>query len=101
LLASLLVASKWEFIGGIIFTAIGIVMSPFIFLHNYNVNHFSIADCIKVMLANIHPAYKRLSLFGFLFLRTILPFRAHRVCIKVRRDIRHSTLYHYFAFVVN
>jgi cytochrome b561 len=39
LLALLLVAWKWEYIGGIIFTLIGLGFSPFIFLHNYKMNH--------------------------------------------------------------
>ena len=39
LLVLLLVAWKWEFIGGIIFILIGIGFSPFIYQHNYNMNH--------------------------------------------------------------
>jgi len=39
LLILLLIAWKWEFIGGIIFTIIGLVFSPFIFKHNYDMNH--------------------------------------------------------------
>lgn len=50
LLAFLLVAWRWELIGGIIFTVIGVGMSPFIFLHNYNVNHFSVGECLIVIL---------------------------------------------------
>ena len=38
LLAILLVAWKWELIGGIIFVAIGLVLTPFIYIHNYNMN---------------------------------------------------------------
>ena len=39
LLALLLIAWKWEYIGGIIFTVIGLGFSPFIFKHNYDMNH--------------------------------------------------------------
>lgn len=39
LLALLFVAWKWEFIGGIIFTILGILCSPFIFMLNYRMNH--------------------------------------------------------------
>ncbi len=39
LLALLIVAWKWEFIGGIIFTLIGLGFSPIIFMHNYKMNH--------------------------------------------------------------
>jgi hypothetical protein len=35
----LIIAWKWELIGGIIFTIIGIAFSPFIFLHNFRMNH--------------------------------------------------------------
>jgi len=39
LLAFLLVAWKWELIGGIIFMLIGIGFTPLIYKHNYNMNH--------------------------------------------------------------
>jgi hypothetical protein len=39
LLALLIIAWKWEFIGGIIYTLIGLGFSPFIFVHNYKMNH--------------------------------------------------------------
>ena len=51
LLAFLLVAWKWELIGGIIFTLIGVGLSPFIFLLNHNRNHFSVGASIGVVLA--------------------------------------------------
>jgi hypothetical protein len=38
LLAILLIAWKWQLIGGIIFVAIGLVLTPFIYIHNYNMN---------------------------------------------------------------
>ena len=39
LLILLIIAWKWEFVGGIIFTIIGLGMSPLVFLHNYKMNH--------------------------------------------------------------
>jgi len=39
LIALLILAWKWELIGGIIFTLIGVGFSPFIYQHNYNMNH--------------------------------------------------------------
>jgi hypothetical protein len=39
LIAVLIISWKWEFIGGIIFLAIGIIFTPFIFIHNYQMNH--------------------------------------------------------------
>jgi len=38
LLAIFLVAWKWEFIGGIIFIVIGLILTPVIYIHNYNMN---------------------------------------------------------------
>ena len=35
----LIIAWKWELIGGIIFTVIGLGLSPVVFIHNYNMNH--------------------------------------------------------------
>ena len=39
LLTLLIIAWKWEFIGGIILVLIGFGFSPFIFMHNYKMNH--------------------------------------------------------------
>lgn len=38
LIILLIVAWKWELIGGIIFALIGLGFSPFIFIHNYRMN---------------------------------------------------------------
>ena len=50
LIAILLVAWKWEFIGGIIFIIIGLGLSPFVFLLNHNRNHFSVMLSLGVIL---------------------------------------------------
>ncbi len=39
LLALLVIAWKWELTGGIVFTIIGLGLSPFIFFKNYQMNH--------------------------------------------------------------
>ncbi len=39
LTAFLIVAWKWELVGGIIFIIIGLVLSPMVFVHNYNMNN--------------------------------------------------------------
>jgi len=39
LLLLLIVAWKWEYIGGIIFMIIGLGLSPFVFIWNYKMNH--------------------------------------------------------------
>jgi hypothetical protein len=55
LLVFLLIAWKWELIGGIIFTIIGVGMSPFVFLLNHNRNHFSIGASLVVVLLITFP----------------------------------------------
>ena len=54
LLALLIVAWKWEYIGGIIFTIIGLGLSPFIFMHNYNMNH-SVGMSLGIILLITFP----------------------------------------------
>ena len=39
LIVILIVAWRWEYIGGVIFTAIGLGLSPFLFSMNYSNNH--------------------------------------------------------------
>ena len=39
LIALLIVSWKWELIGGIIFGLIGLGFAPFIYQHNYHMNH--------------------------------------------------------------
>jgi hypothetical protein len=38
LLLFLIIAWKWELIGGIVFTVIGLIMTPIIYSHNYAMN---------------------------------------------------------------
>lgn len=54
LLAFLVVAWKWELVGGIIFTVIGVGLSPVIFLLNYKMNH-SIWMSLGIILAITIP----------------------------------------------
>ena len=55
LLAFLIVAWKWEFIGGIIFVVIGLVTSPLIFMLNHNRNQLSIGESIRNVLMITSP----------------------------------------------
>jgi hypothetical protein len=55
LLAFLIVAWKWELIGGIIFVVIGLVTSPLVFMLNHNRNHFSIDTSLKNVLIITFP----------------------------------------------
>jgi len=55
LLAFLIVAWKWEFIGGIIFVVIGLVTSPLVFMLNHNRNQLSIGASLKNVLMITFP----------------------------------------------
>ena len=54
LIALLIVAWKWEYIGGIIFIVLGLGLSPFVFMLNYNRNH-SVGMSLGVILAITFP----------------------------------------------
>ena len=49
LIATLFIAWKWEFIGGIIFMVIGVGLSPIVFLMNYHRTH-SIGVSLTIIL---------------------------------------------------
>jgi hypothetical protein len=53
LLALLIIAWKWEFIGGLIFTLIGLLFIPFIYSHNYSMNHSVQISIGIVLMINI------------------------------------------------
>jgi hypothetical protein len=55
LLAFLIAAWKWELIGGIILAVIGLVMSPLVFLVNYNRNYFSVGRSLGIVLMITFP----------------------------------------------
>jgi prolipoprotein diacylglyceryltransferase len=46
LLAVLIVAWKWEKVGGIILTILGLALCIFVFILNYKRNHFSVATSL-------------------------------------------------------
>jgi hypothetical protein len=50
LTAFLIVAWKWELIGGVIFMVIGLGLSPFIYLLNHNRNGMTVANSLMVVL---------------------------------------------------
>ena len=54
LLLLLIISWKWELFGGIFFTVIGLGLSPFIFLHNYRMNH-SVGMSLFVILMITFP----------------------------------------------
>ena len=63
LIALLVVAWKWELIGGIIFIIIAVGFTPFIFIHNYEMNN-SVWMTVGVIMAITFPFI----LVGLLFI---------------------------------
>ena len=63
LILLLVVAWKWELIGGLIIMLVGITLSPFIFLLNYHRNH-SINISLLIILTITFPFI----LAGFFFI---------------------------------
>lgn len=55
LIAFLIVAWKWELVGGIILATTGIVMSPFIYTLNHGRNQFSVGQSLGVVLMITFP----------------------------------------------
>jgi hypothetical protein len=60
----LIIAWKWERIGGILFMLLGIGLSPIIFILNYNRNHFSTGQSLGIVLMINFPFI----LVGILFM---------------------------------
>lgn len=54
LTAMLVVSWKWELVGGIIFSALGVLFTPFIFTHNFQMNH-SVWMSIGIVLMITFP----------------------------------------------
>jgi len=63
LLVLLLVAWKWELIGGIIFTIIGLGLSPVVFMHNFKMNN-SVWMSLGIILSITIP----FAIVGILFI---------------------------------
>lgn len=55
LLATLIIAWKWEKIGGIILTIIGLAFSIFVFALNYKRNQFSIMQSLQIAFMIAFP----------------------------------------------
>jgi hypothetical protein len=52
LLGFLIIAWKWEWVGGLLFILIGLGFGPFIFLHNFDMNHSFWMSMSIVMMIN-------------------------------------------------
>lgn len=55
LTACLIAAWKWEYVGGIIFTLIGLGLSPFVFQLNHGRNGFTVGASLAVVLTITFP----------------------------------------------
>jgi hypothetical protein len=72
LTALLLIAWKWEYVGGIVFIIIGLGLSPMVFMHNYNMNH-----SIWMSLGIISSITLPFIVVGVLFIRSQLYKNKH------------------------
>lgn len=68
LLTLLIVAWNWEFIGGIIFSVIGIGLSPFVFFLNLNPNHLSVLQSLSIIMMVTIP----FALIGVFFIMSYI-----------------------------
>ena len=80
LLAFLVLAWKWEYAGGIIFTLIGLGLSPFIFNLNHTRNHFSVIASLGVVMMITFPFV----VVGILFI--ISHFLKKKEQLKMHKD---------------
>ena len=63
----LVVAWRWELVGGIVFMMLGLGLSPFIYTHNYAMNH-SVSMSIGIIMMITFPFF----LVGLLFVASYL-----------------------------
>ena len=55
LIALLILAWKWELIGGLVFTVIGLVLSPYVFMMNMSRGHFSVLLGLGIVMMITFP----------------------------------------------
>jgi cytochrome b561 len=79
LLALLIVSWKWEYIGGIIFTILGLGLSPFVFMLNYNRNN-SAGMSLGIILVITFPFV----LVGILFI--VSHFMKKKALLKTHNE---------------
>ena len=63
----LVVAWRWELVGGIVFMMLGLGLSPFIYTHNYAMNH-SVSMSLGIIMMITFPFF----LVGLLFVTSYL-----------------------------
>jgi hypothetical protein len=90
LMALLVIAWKWELAGGIIFTLIGLILTPVIFKYNYNLNE-SIATSIGIVTMFTFPMVVVGSLFTFSYLKR----RKYRLMVKALKQSRIQKIERY------
>lgn len=90
LTALLVVAWKWELAGGIIFTVIGLALTPIIFQDSYNLNE-SIATSLGTVTMYTIP----LVIIGNLFIASYLKRRKYRLQVRALKEIRERNIQRY------
>ncbi|HLN73524.1 MAG TPA: hypothetical protein VK205_09535 [Prolixibacteraceae bacterium] len=90
LAALLVIAWKWELAGGILFTVIGLALTPVIFKHNYNLNE-SIAMSLGIVTMITFP----LVIIGNLFTFSYIKRRKYRLMMKALQQSRVQKIERY------
>lgn len=91
LLAALLViAWRWELAGGILFMVIGLVLTPIVFKHTYNLSE-SIATSLGVVTMFTFP----LVIVGNLFTFSYIKRRKYRLMMKALKQSRAQKIERY------
>ena len=90
LIGLLIIAWKWELAGGILFTVIGLALTPVIFQHNYNLNE-SIATSLGTVTMYAIP----LVIIGNLFIASYLKRRKYHLQVKALKDSRARNVVRY------
>lgn len=90
LMGLLVIAWKWELTGGIIFTLVGLALTPVIFKHSYNLNE-SIATSLGIVTMITFP----LVIIGNLFTFSYLKRRKYRLMIKALKQSRVQKIERY------
>lgn len=86
LVGLLIIAWKWELLGGILFTLIGLALAPIIYQHNYNMDQ-SMGMSLGFVMIFALP----LIIIGSLFILSFIKRRKYRM-MNPKRVINHLPL---------
>lgn len=83
LIVLLIIAWRWQMVGGLIFVLIALISSPWLFMHNYAMNH-SVIMSLSVLMVISFPFF----VVGLLFLWSI--YLKNKVTNSMDDDVQSS-----------